>query len=157
MLKEMLFSQAMLGSGGGGGSKVQVVPLDVTLNGTYDEGTYIAFSPVTVNVSPNYPEATLVIGNVSHQSTTTKLNITKITTRWDSTTSRYYLVNETTSITSGQSRTYSIPIYPEGEAVVQIDFESFKEMSGDISVLDESKGLYRITGNCWFSAYGNPT
>lgn len=158
MLKEMLFSQAMLGSGGGGGggSKIDVTPLDVTKNGTYSGGSSSAFNPVTVNVSPSYPEAELKLWNVSPASTPSKVTITRVDTVWDTERQCYYLGEVSTSTREGRSSSLRIPIYPAGEAIVKIEFETFKNMSGDIEVFDASKNLYRITGSCMFSAYGIP-
>lgn len=155
MLKEMLFNQAMLGSGGGG-SKVEVQQLDVTQNGTYDGGSYVAYSPVTVNVSPSYPEAELKIWNDSPASTESKVTVTRIDTVWDTERQCYYLGETSFPIREGRNSSSRIPIYPDGEAIVKIEFETFKNMSGNIEVFDASKNLYRITGNCMFSAYGIP-
>ena len=154
MLKEMLFNQVMLGNGGG--SKIEVQPLDVTNNGTYSGGSSVAFNPVTVNVSPSYPEAELKLWNVSHASTESKVTITRIDTVWDAERQCYYLGETSVSIREGRTASPRIPIYPEGEAIVKIEFETFDSMSGDIEVFDASKNLYRITGSCRFSAYGIP-
>lgn len=155
MLKEMLFNQAMLGSGGGG-SKVEVEPLDVTNNGTYSGGSHVAFNPVTVNVSPSYPEAELKIWNDSPASTESKVTVTRIDTVWDAEHQCYYLGETSFSIREGLHSSPRIPIYPEGEAIIKIEFDTLKNMSGDIEVFDASKNLYRVTGNCMFSAYGIP-
>lgn len=155
MLKEMLFNQAMLGNGGGGGG-VEITSLTATYNGVYEAETNHAYNPVYVHVSPEYPEAELKIWNDSPASTESKVTVTRIDTVWDAEHQCYYLGETSFSIREGQHSSPRIPIYPEGEAIIKIEFDTLKNMSGDIEVFDASKNLYRVTGNCMFSAYGIP-
>lgn len=97
MLKEMLFSTALIG---GSGSDIDVEELNVTENGEYYDGDNVAYSPVNVNVP---------------QTTVTSLSATENKTYTAPTGTAYSPVTvnvpqtTVTSLTATENKTYTAP------------------------------------------------
>lgn len=139
MLKEMLFSNALIG---GSGSDVDVEELTVTENGEYYDGDYVAYSPVYVNVP---------------QTTVTALTATenKIYTAPTGTAYSPVAVN----VKDPNATSYSL--LARQEFVLQKDTQTTEEVAQifDVPIPDNKfiygvvKDKYAVANGCFYGSY----